>query len=291
VATACLKHKYGKIFFTGSTMLGKIVYKAAAETLTPVVLELGGKSPCVIDKDVDLDVCVKRVIVGRFMNAGQTCVAPDYVLVHESIHDKFVAACKTQITTFYGANPQQSEDYGRVVNGRHLGRISGLLRDLNPEAKIEAGGLDKVDPKDNYMPPTLVTYVSPSASLMQDEIFGPVLPILKVKGLDEAIAFISQRPAPLAAYVFSRNSDVVSRFRENVLAGGMCANDTVMHLAVPDLPFGGVGDSGLGAYHGKATFDAFSHFKSFLNKTTWFDSDIRYPPFTDSKKAMLKRLM
>jgi aldehyde dehydrogenase (NAD+) len=291
VGNACLRHKYGKIFFTGSTTLGKIIYKAAAETLTPVVLELGGKSPCVVDKDVDLDVCVKRVVVGRFMNAGQTCVAPDYVLVHESIHDKFVAACKTQITSFYGANPQQSEDYGRVVNGRHLSRISGLLKDLNPEAKVEVGGLEKVDAKDNYMPPTLVTQVSPNTPLMQEEIFGPVLPILKVKNLEEAISFIGARPAPLAAYVFSKNSDVVSKFRDNVLAGGMCANDTVMHLAVPELPFGGVGDSGVGAYHGKATFDAFSHFKSFLNKTTWFDADIRYPPFTDSKKAMLKRLM
>lgn len=291
VGSACLRQKYGKIFFTGSTALGKIVYKAAAETLTPVVLELGGKSPCVVDKDVDLEVCVRRVVAGRFMNAGQTCVAPDYILVHESIHDKFVAACKTQITAFYGANPQQSEDYGRVVNGRHLSRLCGLLKSMNPEAKVETGGLDKVDPSDNYMPPTLVTNVSPSCPLMQEEIFGPILPILKVKSIDDAILFINERPSPLAAYIFSKHGDAIAKFRERVLAGGMCANDTIMHLTVPDLPFGGVGESGMGAYHGKASFDAFSHFKSFLNKTTWFDVDLRYPPFTDNKKSMLKRVM
>lgn len=211
VAQALLKVEFAKIFFTGSTSLGKVVYKAAAEHLTPVVLELGGKSPVIIDKNVDMVVAAKRVVSGKCMNAGQTCVAPDYVLVHEDVHAEFVKACASQIAVFYGKNPKTSPDFARIINQRHTQRLVSLLKSLNHEAKVLVGGLDSVDEKEKYVPPTIITNVDPSCAVMQEEIFGPILPVLKVKSIKQAITFINNRPHPLACYVFSKSSPTISQ--------------------------------------------------------------------------------
>ena len=219
------------------------------------------------------------------MNAGQTCVAPDYLLVHESVHDALVGRMKKCIERFYGADPQKSSDYGRIVNDRHLDRLRGLLS----SGTVAAGG--QVDRKDRYIAPTILTQVSAESPVMEEEIFGPILPVLSVSSLDEAISFVNRRPKPLALYLFAESAEVRDTVLARTSSGGVCINDAAVHLGVPALPFGGIGASGIGAYHGRAGFETFSHKKSVLERAAWFDPALRYPPFTAAKLEWFRRLL
>lgn len=279
-----LKEKFDYVFFTGSTHVGKIVMKAAAEHLTPVTLELGGKSPCLVDDTASIAQTARRIAWGKWMNAGQTCVAPDYVLVPENKKAELVEELKASIRQFYGSTPSQSPDYGRIINERHFDRLVNLMNNIN----IAVGG--EHDRAARYIAPTVMTDVSPEHNIMQEEIFGPLLPILTYKSLDEAIRFIKQRPKPLAFYFFSTNSAAQERVLEQIPFGGGCINDTIMHLANGELPFGGVGESGMGAYHGSLSFETFSHHKSVFKQTTLVDVPLRYPPYK-GKEGVLKFLM
>lgn len=285
-ATSALIHApFDVIFFTGSTQVGKIVMKAAAERLVPVILELGGKSPCLVDKDADLDLAAKKIVWGKYLNTGQTCVAPDYVLAHKDIKPALLAKMKDQITAFYGAHPQQSPDFGRIVNERHWERLNGLLE----HSKIAAGG--QSDRDDLYLSPTLMDRVSWDDKVMEEEIFGPILPILEYSDLDQAIAAINSRPKPLALYLFTGNKQIENRVMRSVSFGGGCVNDTLLHLVTPYLPFGGVGASGMGSYHGRYSFEAFSHMKGVLKKSTKINPSFIFPPYNDSKLKMIKKFM
>lgn len=283
--TKLLEQRFDHIFYTGNGHVGRIVMRAAAEHLTPVTLELGGKSPCIVDRTADLDVTARRLVWGKFYNCGQTCVAPDYVLVEESIHDAFVNRVLATIREFWGDDPQKSPDYGRVVNARHLKRLIGMLEG----SEVVAGG--KSEEADRYLAPTVLDNVSPDAKVMQDEIFGPILPILPVASVDAAIAFVNARPKPLALYHFSADKRITERVLTRTSSGGVCVNHCIMHLTVPDLPFGGVGESGMGAYHGKASFDTFSHQKAVLSRPFAMDPPVAYPPYTDFKEKVLKKLV
>jgi aldehyde dehydrogenase (NAD+) len=281
-----LAQRFDHIFYTGSTNVGRIVMTAAAKHLTPVTLELGGKSPCVIDRDVDLAVAARRVAWGKFYTTGQTCIAPDYVLCHAAVHDAFVAQLVATIREFWGDDPKASPDYGRVVNARHHKRLMGLI----PGSGVLATG-GQADEQDRYIAPTVLTDVLPDSKLMGEEIFGPILPVLKVDDMDAAIRFINARPKPLALYLFSSNERSYEAVVSRTSSGGLVHNHTIMHFAVQNLPFGGVGDSGMGAYHGRHSFDTFSHKKAVLKKPTGIDLSLQYPPYTESKKSWLKRLL
>ncbi|XP_078278167.1 aldehyde dehydrogenase family 3 member A2-like isoform X2 [Rhinoraja longicauda] len=287
VATELLKHHFDHILYTGSTAVGRIVMEAAAKHLTPVTLELGGKSPCYVDTDCDLDVACRRIAWGRYTNCGQTCIAPDYILCNKNIQDEMVKKIVTAITEFYGSDPQKSPDYGRIVNQRHFQRIMSLLKGVN----VVYGG--KNDEGDLYIAPTIVTDVDPDSRIMQEEIFGPVLPIVTVSGVDEAIAFISQRDKPLALYVFSHNKKLVQKMIRMTSSGGVTANDCLIHYTIAALPFGGVGKSGFGAYHGKYSFDTFSHRRACVLKSLGMEkvNSIRYAPANDSKQKWLLWLL
>ena len=279
---ALLAEKFDHIFFTGSTHVGKIVMAAAAQHLTPVTLELGGKSPCIVAADADLKTTARRVMWGKFINAGQTCIAPDYVLVDRQVKDEWLVHCQAWLKEFYGEDPAQSPDLARIVSDRHFQRLQGLLS----QGDILVGGQTEADKR--YIAPTLMENVPMDAPLMQEEIFGPVLPILTYGTLDEAIALINQRPKPLALYLFSRDRATQEQVLSQTSSGGVCLNDVIMHIGVPDLPFGGVGDSGMGAYHGKATFDTFSHYKSVLKRSFWPDLEVRYPPYANKLDLVRK---
>ena len=272
------------IFFTGSSRVGKIIMKSAAEYLTPVTLELGGKSPAIVDQKVNLPVAAKRIAWGKFINAGQTCVSPDYVYVHESQKKKFCRLIEENIREFYGADPQKSEDYARILNRNHFDRLKGLI---DPK-KVMYGGNTQED--DLYIGPTVMTGVTWEDPVMQEEIFGPVLPVLTYDKLNEVISAVKARSKPLALYIFSSDGDTQQRIIDEIPCGGGCINDTVAHLANLELPFGGIGQSGFGNYHGKASFDLFSHSKSIMKKSTWFDMSFRYPPY-DGKMKWLKRFV
>ncbi len=273
VSEALLAEKFDHIFFTGSTRVGKIVMAKAANHLTPVTLELGGKSPCIIDRDVDIKVAAKRVAWGKFFNCGQTCIAPDYVLIHETIYDQFKEALQTAVREFYGEDPQQSPDYGRIINQRHWDRLVNFLTD----GEIVIGG--KHDRENLYIAPTIVDKITWDSPIMAEEIFGPILPLLPYRDLSEVIEKINDRGRPLALYFFSENTKNQERIINSIPFGGGCINDTIMHLSSPYLPFGGIGDSGMGRYHGKYTFDTFTHYKSILKKSLRFDQQWRYPPY------------
>jgi len=279
--TTLLEQRYDHICYTGGCNVGRIVMAAAAKHLTPVTLELGGKSPCIVDDSANLKVAAKRIAWGKFMNCGQTCVAPDYILVTDKLHDAFVAEMKSVITEFYGEDPHASADYPRIVNENHFDRVSGLI----DSSKVVHGG--QTDRSDKYIAPTLMTNVTPDDAVMQSEIFGPVLPIIRISDLDEAIQFINDREKPLALYVFTQDSGVEERVLSRTTAGGVSVNHTIMHLSNSALPFGGVGESGMGSYHGKWGFDAFSHMKPVLKKPTWIDPPITYPPFSAWKQKLL----
>jgi aldehyde dehydrogenase (NAD+) len=268
-----LQQHFDYIFFTGSTQVGKIVMKAAAEHLTPVTLELGGKSPCLIEESADLDLAAKRCAWGKFMNAGQTCVAPDYVLVPRHLQGAFVERMSFHLKNFYGENPESSPDYSRIVNERHLARLQALLL----QHKVVIGGSVNIEKK--YIAPTVMQDVSWEDAVMGEEIFGPILPVLPYDKLDEAVSWILKTSKPLAFYLFSNNKKLGREILGKLPFGGGCINDTIVHLANPNLPFGGIGASGMGSYHGRRSFETFTHYKSLYQQTTLFDIPVRYPPY------------
>jgi aldehyde dehydrogenase (NAD+) len=287
-AKALLATRWDHIFYTGSGRIASEVLMAAAPNLTPVTLELGGKSPAIVHKSAEIEIAARRIAWGAFVNAGQTCVAPDYVLVHRPIAEEFTDALLASLNEFYGDDPKKSPDYGRVINHRHLRRLKGLLDSL-PVAQIVVGG--QIDEQDRYLAPTIVMDPDPGSDLMSDEIFGPILPLLTVESMNEAVAFVQSRPRPLASYVFSEDKAVVEQVLTDVSSGGAVVNHTLLHLAVPALPFGGVGASGMGAYHGRAGFENLSHRKAVLRKASKPDVKLLYPPYTKIKRKLLRKLI
>ena len=281
--TALLEQKWDNIFFTGSVPVGKIVYKAAAENLIPVTLELGGKSPAIVTKNSNLNLAVRRIVWGKFLNAGQTCIAPDYVMVDEDIQEEFIAKLIDRIKAMDYSF--ENENYVQIINEKNVDRLSKLLDD----DKIVFGG--KVDKGTRYFSPTLMNNVSFEDNVMQDEIFGPILPIISYSNFDDAIGEIKKIPKPLSCYLFTKDSGIKQRVMRELSFGGGAINDTIMHLTNSKLPFGGVGSSGIGNYHGKAGFDAFTHYKSMLDKGTWFDPDFKYPPYSDKKMKWLRWIL
>ncbi len=284
--TALLAERFDHIFFTGGETVGRIVMQAAARYLTPVTLELGGKSPCIVDRHTDLDVAARRIVWGKFYNAGQTCVAPDYVLVHKEIEAPLLAKMKHTLHDFFGDDPHAGGDFGRIINARHFDRLMKLL---HGSGEIVTGGTGIAAEK--YIAPTILTNVPSDAPVMESEIFGPILPVLKVQDVDHAIALVNSRPKPLALYLFSADPAVQAKVVARTTAGGMTVNHTLMHLLNPSLPFGGVGSSGMGAYHGRQTFETFSHKKSVLVKRTWLDPWFFYPPYSEGKKKWVRRII
>ncbi len=277
-----LELPFDKIFFTGSPTVGRIVMAAAARHLTPLTLELGGKSPCIIDETADIALAARRIAFGKVLNAGQTCVAPDYVLIAESCKDAFVAAYRHAIKQMLGENPLGNPALPRIINSRHFERIMELMEGSN----AVVGG--KGDPESLRIEPTLLMDVVAASPCMQEEIFGPVLPVLVFRRLDEAESFVLSRPKPLACYIFSKSGKNIARLKSHLSYGGGCVNDTIVHLAVAGLPFGGVGNSGMGAYHGHAGFRAFCHEKSVLRKAHWLDLPFRYQPYGKFKDWILR---
>ncbi len=286
--TALLEERFDHIFYTGNGTVGRIVMTAAARHLTPVTLELGGKSPTIVAADADITVAARRIAWGKFLNAGQTCVAPDYVLVEQSVETQFLDALRAAIAEFYGDDPSASPDYARIVNERHHDRLTALL-DAGGYGETVTGGTG--DRAARYLAPTVLSGVKPDAAVMNDEIFGPILPVIPVTDIDEAIRFVNDHDRPLALYAFSSNDRTLERIVDHTSSGGVTLNHTLLHLAVPDLPFGGVGASGMGAYHGKAGFDVFSHRKPVLRKPTRPDPPVMYPPYSSWKQKLIKKLM
>ncbi len=285
--TALLQQRFDHIFFTGSTRVGRVVMEAAAQHLTPVTLELGGKSPTIVAADADLEVAARRIAWGKFLNAGQTCIAPDYVLADRAIRDRLVDLIAATVTEFYGADPRRSADFARIVNTSHLGRLESLLSDHG--GHVAVGG--EVDTDDRYLAPTLVIDPEPDSRLMEEEIFGPILPVLAVDSVDAAVEFVLDRPKPLALYVFSASGETVDDVVARTSSGGVCVNHVVMHIMPNEMPFGGVGPSGMGAYHGKTGFDSFSHLKAVLQKPSRPDPKILYPPYTAVKEKLIHTAM
>ena len=272
VNSALLKERYDIIFFTGSPDLGRVVMRAAAENLTPVVLELGGKSPVVVDRSANIAVAAKRIAWGKTLNAGQTCIAPDYLLIHREIKEQFIEAFKRALVELHGEDTQQSKHYVRMVSARAFERVSSYLND----GVVRHGG--RTDAADRYIEPTLLDNVSVDSAVMREEIFGPVLPIIEIESVDEAIGFINKREKPLALYVFAEDG-VAKHVVEHTSSGGACINDVIMHIANEHMPFGGVGNSGMGRYHGRDSLYAFSHRRATLNTPTWIDLPFRYMPY------------
>jgi aldehyde dehydrogenase (NAD+) len=286
VVTSLLEQRWDHIFYTGNGRVGRIVMAAAARHLTPVTLELGGKSPVIVDRSANLDVAARRIVWGKFVNAGQTCVAPDYVLVERSVAADLTAAMVRAVRSSYGDDPQRSPDYPRIINERHFDRLVDLL-DRRGDARVAVGGAS--ERADRYLAPTILTGVSWTDPVMAEEIFGPILPVLEVDDLDAAIATVNAHDKPLALYVFAERRAVVDTVVAATSSGGVCANGTLLHLAVTDLPFGGVGESGMGAYHGRTGFDTFSHRKAVLARGTRLDPPVMYPPYTRVKQWLLRR--
>lgn len=279
-----LDEKFDYIFYTGSVPVGKMVMESAAKHLTPVTLELGGKSPCIVDNEGDMKLFAKRIVWGKFLNVGQTCVAPDYLLVNKNIKDELIKYMILYLKENFGENPQDNDNYGRIINERHFDRLVGLL----DSGKVIYGG--NYDKDDLYISPTLIDDVTWDESIMKEEIFGPLFPILEYDNLNQAIEIVNSHPKPLALYFFSNNNDKVEKIINNTSYGGGCINDTIMHLSNPHLPFGGVGNSGMGSYHGKGSFDTFTHYKSVLKRSTTFDPNFRYPPYGD-KLNLVKKIL
>ncbi|ABS40587.1 aldehyde dehydrogenase [Clostridium botulinum] len=282
-STALLKEKFDYIFYTGGINVGKIVMRAAAEHLTPITLELGGKSPCIVDKDANIDLAARRIAWGKFLNAGQTCVAPDYLVVHRNIKEKLISSIENYIVEFFGENTFESEDYPRIINERHFKRLEGYLK----EGKIVSGG--NTDINNLYIEPTIIEGINFENRIMEEEIFGPIFPVIEFEDIDKVIDIVKNNPKPLALYYFSENKEKQEFIIKNISFGGGCINDTIMHLSTSTLPFGGVGNSGIGGYHGRASFDTFSHKKSILKKSNLIDIKIRYAPFK-GKINLAKRL-
>ena len=275
---------FDHVFYTGSTAVGKIIYKMAAEKLTPVTLELGGKSPCVVESDANIKVAARRIAMTKFSNAGQMCVAPDYVLVHESVKEKFVDAMKESIEKFFSSTPEESYNYGKIINEKQFDRLSNYLQ----QGKVVHGG--RSDKEKLFIEPTLLTDVAMNAAVMKDEIFGPILPIFSFNEKEEALKIIQQHPNPLSFYVYTSNSTKENDWLKAVPAGGSCVNNSSWHLTNHNLPFGGRGFSGMGNYHGHFSFDTFSHKKAVMKTPTWFDPNIKYPPFK-GKLSLFKKVI
>ncbi|NIG52702.1 aldehyde dehydrogenase [Chitinophaga sp. Cy-1792] len=279
-----MSFRFDHVFFTGSIPVGKKIMEMAVPHLTPVTLELGGKSPCVVDEKVNIKVAAKRIVWGKFWNAGQTCVAPDYLLVHQHVKDELVTAMKNAIVEFFGEDPAQSDSYARMINDKRFDVVAAYLND----GHIVHGG--QTDKSQRYIAPTLLTDVEWDDPVMQDEIFGPVLPILTYSDLPQAIQAIKKLPYPLALYVFTKSKKTERALIEQVPFGGGCVNNVLVHLTNPELPFGGAGYSGMGQYHGKYSFDTFTHPKGMLKTGTWLDVPVKYPPFKN-KLGLLKKIM
>ncbi len=284
VNNALLEEKFDYIFFTGSPLVGKLVMEKAAQHLTPMTLELGGKSPCIIDKTAKIDLAAKRVAWGKLLNSGQTCVAPDYIIVHESIKNEFINALKKYIEVFYGKNPEKNPEYPKIINKIHFDRLSELI---NNSENVYGG---KTNSETYQIAPAIIDNCQWDSLVMKDEIFGPILPIISYNDFDEIIKQINSRPKPLALYCFTESKTIENKVLKSVLYGGGCINDTVLHLANPYLSFGGVGESGLGKYHGKESFYTFSHTKSVLKRGTSSDINLRYAPYKDNLKLIKKIL-
>ncbi len=283
--TELLAHHFDKIFFTGSIPVGKVVYQAAAKHLTPVTLELGGKSPVFVLPDAHLKIAAKRIVWAKFINAGQTCVAPDYILVHESVQDAFIEALKNELEIYPKTTGTKAGHYLKIINERNFDRLEKLM----DEEKICCGGAREREQR--FISPTVLKDVSFDDDIMQDEIFGPLLPLVPFTDLDDAIAKVKARPKPLSCYVYSGKRSTINKILREVSFGGGAVNESLMHLSNSKLPFGGVGFSGMGSYHGKAGFDAFTHYKSILDKPSWFEAKIKYPPYSLKKLKLIKFMM
>lgn len=281
-----LDERFDYIFFTGSPVVGHVVMEAAAKHLTPITLELGGKSPCIVDSTADIAIAAKRIVWGKLLNSGQTCIAPDYFFVHESIKDELVEEMKKAIVSYYGLDARQNPDYPCIINEKHFKRLSNLM---TSEGKILCGGWS--DEASRKIAPTIIDGITSESPIMQEEIFGPLMPIMTFKTLDEVYDFVLSRPKPLAMYFFSEDKKAIKRTINTLSFGGGCINDTITHIANPNLPFGGVGNSGMGQYHGRLSFDTFTHYKSVLTKALWPDIPLRYAPFTSKNLSLLKKLM
>ncbi|RKI64749.1 aldehyde dehydrogenase [bacterium 1xD42-67] len=284
-ARALLDQRFDYIFFTGGPAAGREVMARAAAHLTPVTLELGGKSPCIVDATAKLDLAAKRIVFGKLLNCGQTCVAPDYLLVDRRVKGELLACLQKWVAALYGSDPLDNEGYVRMVSQAQFRRVMGLI----DPAKVVFGG--RGDPNLLRIQPTILDGVSPEDPVMGEEIFGPVLPVLPFQDVQEALDFVRSRPKPLALYLFSQEKRTRELFLRRASFGGGCINDTVVHLATSRMPFGGVGESGMGSYHGKAGFDTFSHQKSIVEKGTWLDLPVRYPPYTPAKDRLLRRFL
>jgi aldehyde dehydrogenase (NAD+) len=283
--TELLQQRFDHILYTGGEGVAKIVMRAAAEHLTPVTLELGGKCPCIVDSNTDLTVSASRIVWSKWMNTGQTCVAPDYVIVEKAFADTLVAALTSKIKAFYGDDARQSPDYGRIINERHFARLTSYLDKQN----IVYGG--QLDAANKYISPTIVLSPSLDSPVMQEEIFGPILVIITVENIQQAINIVNSRPKPLALYLYTKNTDFEQQVLQQTSAGNVGINDGMMFMANPNLPFGGVGNSGMGAYHGQFGFDTFSHLKTVLKRSFLFDVALRYPPFSQTKLNWIKKLL
>ena len=283
--TELLQQKWDKIFFTGSTPVGKIIYKAAAENLTPVTLELGGKSPTFVLADCNIKITAKRIVWAKFLNAGQTCIAPDYLVVEEKIKEQLLLALKKEIENAYPNNKEVQENYVQIVNDKNFSRLKQLIL----TDKIYHGG--ETNPENRSISPTLLHNINFEDSIMKDEIFGPILPIISFENLDDVIQKVKEKEKPLALYIYSKNKKVIKKILHEISFGGGAINESLVHLSNPNLPFGGVGASGIGSYHSKAGFDTFTHYKSILHKTSWIEPNIKYLPFTKFKNAILKFLL
>ena len=284
VVSYLLDLKFDYIFFTGSVGVGKVIMKKAAENLIPVTLELGGKSPCIVDKDANLKMSAKRLVWGKFLNGGQTCVAPDYLYIHKDIKEKFLEALKNEIINQFGENIKESKDLTRIVNLKTLERLKSYIS----EGDIFFGG--GYDEKDLYFEPTLITNIKENSKIMEEEIFGPILPVLEFEDINKVINYVNNREKPLALYYFSENKSNIDMILNSTTAGGVTINDTIIHVASSYLPFGGVGSSGMGAYHGKASFDTFTHMKSVIQRGTFIDVPIRYAPY-GNKIDFIRKIM
>lgn len=285
VTNELLSHRFDKLFFTGSIPVGRIIYQAAAKHLTPVTLELGGKSPTFVFADCDINMTAKRIVWAKFFNAGQTCVAPDYILVEKSIEQEFMEALKAKINEFYQESEDLSENYVRIINTKNVDRLEKLI----DQDKLYFGG--EVDREKRLIRPTILQNVTFDDEIMKDEIFGPILPIIAFTSIDEAITKVKEQPKPLSCYIYSKNKPTISKLLKEISFGGGAVNDSIMHLSNSNLPFGGVGLSGMGSYHGKFGFDTFSHYKSILHKPFWFEASVKYAPYTPFKLKILKWLL
>lgn len=280
-----LEQKFDYIFFTGGVQVGKMVMKKAAEHLTPVTLELGGKSPCIVEKTADLKLAAKRLVFGKFLNAGQTCVAPDYLLVQKEVKEEFLQYVLFWIEKMYGKGLENRESYPKIINEKHFKRIKQLIEG----EEILIGGA--VEEDSLQIAPTVLNHVSSKSPIMQEEIFGPVLPVLEFENIQEAVQFVRKRPKPLALYLFTEDKRVERRITEQLSYGGGCINDTIIHLATSHMGFGGVGESGMGSYHGKESFDTFSHKKSIVKKYNWLDNPVRYVPYGKQKEKIMRMFL